>query len=268
MSIVPRRSYERAGGDYGWLKTFHSFNVGGFSDGKHDNFGCLRVINEDRVEPGSTGSGLHPHREFEIFSYIVSGQIMHEDSMGNRELLKRGDVQLTSSGTGIRHSEKSYGPEQSYFFQIWTIPTERGLTPRYYTRHFEEEEKRDKWCLIVAPSTSPTVTDVREASSTPAPVHSPLSFYAAVISPSKSLPRTFPAAGSDAKSKVYIHIAQTSGYNPAKEARGAHVKVSVGDAIEELWEGDGAYIFGEPDKELVVENVSDLTAEVLLFDVE
>ncbi|KAH9933453.1 RmlC-like cupin domain-containing protein [Fomitopsis serialis] len=267
MSIVPRRSYERGGGDHGWLKAFHTFNVGAFTDGKHDGFGCIRVMNEDRFDAG-TGFGLHPHREFEIFTYIISGQILHEDSMSNREFLKRGDIQLTSAGTGIRHSEKSHGSEQGHIFQIWSIPSKSGLTPQYYTRHFEEEEKRDKWCLVVAPADAPGVTEAREASSTPAPVHSPLSLHAAVMSPSKSLPHTFPAAGRDPVRKVYLQIAQTSGYNPSKERRGAHIKVSVGDVSEELWEGDGAYIIGEPGKELVVENVSELTAEVLLFDVE
>lgn len=122
-----------------------------YSDTQHDQFGSLRVLNEDRVEP-QTGFGTHGHREFEIFSYIVAGQLEQyvlsipspvdlytdaedsQDSMGNREILKRGDLQMTSAGTGIRHSEKCYGPQQVHFLQIWSVPAKHGLTPTYYTR--------------------------------------------------------------------------------------------------------------------------------------
>lgn len=119
---------------------------------------------------------------------------------------------------------------------------------------------------VVAPAGEPGVLDAREASG-PAPVHSPLSLYATLLSPSKTLPHTFPTAGSGLARKVYIHVAQTSGYNP-KEASGARVKIS-GDAAEvELREGDGAYIMSEPGREMRVQNVGDSVAEILLFDVE
>ncbi|KZT70862.1 RmlC-like cupin [Daedalea quercina L-15889] len=263
--IVPRRSHERGNADHGWLKTFHTFSFAMYSDAEHDQFGCLRVLNEDRVEP-QTGFGTHPHREFEIFSYIVSGQLEHQDSMGNREILKRGDLQMTSAGTGIRHSEKCYGSQQIHFLQIWSLPSKRGLTPTYYTRHFTDDEKRDKWALIVAPSGKPGVSESREASG-PAPVHSPLSLFATLLSSSRSLPHTFPTTGSGPARKAYIHIAQTSGYNP-RQASGTRVKVSGGESVVELREGDGAYIMGEPGKDVVVENVGNSIAEILLFDVE
>ncbi|TFY69293.1 hypothetical protein EVJ58_g491 [Rhodofomes roseus] len=249
MSIVPRRSYERhgGGGDYGWLKAFHTFNVGAFSDGKHDNFGCLRVMNEDRVEP-ETGFDLHPHREFEILSYIISGQLLHEDSMGNREILQRCDIQLTSAGTGIRHSEKSHGSQQVHYFQIWSIPSKSGLTPRYYTRHFEEEDKRDKWCLVVAPANTLDVTD------TQAHLH----LY---IRPSRSMQQSSLRASLS-------HTRFRAAGAAIHDARGAHIEVSLNSATEVLWEGDGAYIIGEQGEKLVVQNVGDLAVEVLLFDVE
>ncbi|KAH9933450.1 pirin domain-containing protein [Fomitopsis serialis] len=265
MKIVPRRSHERGNADHGWLKTFHTFSFAMYSDPQHDHFGCLRVLNEDRVEP-QTGFGTHPHREFEIFSYIVSGQLEHQDSMGNREILKRGNLQMTSAGTGIRHSEKCYGPEQVHFLQIWSMPSTRGLTPTYYTRHFSDDEKHDKWALVVAPADAADVSEARDASG-PAPVHAPLSLYATLLSPSKSLPHTFPTAGSGLARKAYIHVVQTSGYNP-KQASGTHVKVSGDESVLELREGDGAYIMGEPGKEMVVENVGGSVAEILLFDVE
>lgn len=123
-----------------------------YQEDGHEQFGCLRVLNEDRVEP-HTGFGAHGHREFEIFSYVVSGEIEQYvfynalcgprnksnyyssgDSMGNREVLKRGDLQMTSAGTGIRHSEKAYGDKQLHFLQIWSMPSQRGLTPQYFTR--------------------------------------------------------------------------------------------------------------------------------------
>ncbi|KAH9840005.1 pirin domain-containing protein [Rhodofomes roseus] len=263
--IVPRPSHERGNADHGWLKTFHTFSFAMYSDAQHDQYGCLRVLNEDRVET-QTGFGTHAHREFEIFSYIVSGQLEHQDSMGNREILKRGDLQMTSAGTGIRHSEKCYGPQQVHFLQIWGLPSKRGLAPAYYTRHFSDDEKRDKWALIVAPADAPDVSQAREAAG-PAPVHAPLSLYATLLSPSKSLPHTFPAASSGPARKAYIHVVQTSGYNP-KQASGARVKVSGDDAALELREGDGAYIMNEPGKALLVENVGDSVAEILLFDVE
>ncbi|KZT07559.1 pirin domain-containing protein [Laetiporus sulphureus 93-53] len=264
MKAVPRLSHERGHADHGWLKTFHTFSFAMYHDSDHEQFGCLRVLNEDRVEPG-TGFGTHGHREFEIFSYVVSGQLEHRDSMGNLEILKRGDLQMTSAGTGIRHSEKCYG-EQVHFLQIWSMPSQSGLTPTYYTRHFTDEEKRDKWVRVVTPAGESGVSEARAASG-PAPVHSPLSLYASLLSPAASLSHTFPTARTGTTTKAYIHVVQTSGYNP-EASSGARVKISGGDTALELSEGDGAYIMGEAGKGIQVENIGDSTAEVLLFDVE
>ncbi|OCH96370.1 pirin domain-containing protein [Obba rivulosa] len=266
MKVVSRPSHERGNADHGWLKTFHTFSFAMYQKADHDSFGCLRVINEDRVDP-NTGFGTHGHREFEIFSYLVDGELEHQDSMGNLEVLKRGDLQMTSAGTGIRHSEKCHGPKQVHFLQIWSIPSTRGLQPKYFTRHFSDEEKREGWVRVVAPADAEGVVEEREASG-PAPVHSPLSLYATIFPAGASRTHIFPTQVAGAVRKAYIHVIQRSGYNPGR-ASGATVKISGKDGEEkELREGDGAYLMGEPGEELKVENVGDREAEVLLFDVE
>lgn len=264
FKIVPRRSEERGNAEHGWLKTFHTFSFASYQDSAHQQFGPLRVINEDRVD-AHTGFGTHSHSEFEIFSYVVTGELEHKDSMGNTEILKRGDVQLTSAGTGISHSEKAHGPNQVHFLQIWSVPSVSRLAPKYYTRHFTDAEKKDTWVPVVAPIGVDGISASREGSG-PAPVQSPLTLFATLLSPSNDLAYTFPSSESKSR-KAYIHVVQTSGYN-SKAATGATVKVG-GDGVElELKEGDGAYIYGESGKEMKVENVGDKIAEVLLFDLE
>ncbi|KAI0742008.1 pirin domain-containing protein [Daedaleopsis nitida] len=264
MKLVPRPSSERGNADHGWLKSFHTFSFAGYYDPQHEQFGSLRVINEDRVAP-KTGFGTHAHREFEIFSYIVSGELEHRDSMGNVEVMKRGDLQMTSAGTGIRHSEHTHGAQPVHFLQIWSVPSTRGLTPQYFTRHFSDAEKTDRWARIVAPVGADGVLKKREGDG-PAPVHSPLSLYAALLSPGKKVAHLFEGLGVNRKG--YVHVVQTSGYN-TEEARGAHVRVlGTGGQSLDLKEGDGAYIMAAPGEELMVENVGSGVAEILLFDME
>ncbi|KIM38303.1 hypothetical protein M413DRAFT_447810 [Hebeloma cylindrosporum] len=261
MKFVPRRSEERGNADHDWLKTFHTFSFAMYQDSQHELFGSLRVINEDRVAP-RTGFGTHSHREFEIFSYVVAGELEHKDSMGNIEILKRGDLQMTSTGTGISHSEKAHGSKQVHFLQIWSLPTTSRLPPKYYTRHFTDEEKTDKWARVVAPVGAPGVSGDREGAG-PAPVQSPLTLYATLLGQGKTLSR--PLEGK----KGYIHVVQTSGYNEGK-AKGASVKInSKGGEELTLREGDGAYIFvGKGGNTLQVENDGDRTAEILVFDLD
>ncbi|KAI0077738.1 RmlC-like cupin [Panus rudis PR-1116 ss-1] len=262
IQILPHRSENRGNADYGWLKTFHSYSwaraIRGFDAEEHDHWGCLLVINEDRVQ-AHTGFGTHPHREFEIFSYVVSGELEHRDSMGNTEILKRGDLQMTSAGTGIRHSERAHGDKDVHFLQIWSLPTRGGLTPQYFTRHFSDEEKKDKWARIVAPVDAEGVIEKREAGGA-APVHSPLTLFATILSPSKSLDYKLE------RPKGYIHVVQTSGYHTGK-ATGGTVKVSGSGKSFELREGDGAYLSGA-DGEVKLENVGDRATEILLFDLD
>ena len=287
-----------------------------YGDHDHMGFGHLRVLNEDRVESG-TGFGTHPHREFEIFSYLVDGEleqyvfrlsrlayrcpyveqrgcVYSQDSMGNTEVMRRGDLQMTSAGTGIRHSEKCHGPKQVHFLQIWAKPSESNLSPKYYTRfvyplsspipynprnlisghtlttprfrsffrHFSDEDKRDKWAHIVAPvvKDSQEVVDKREASG-PAPVHAPLDVFATILSPTTSLAHTAKRAN------VYAHLIQRSGYNTGS-ATGAAVKIDVGGDSVQLREGDGVYITLTPGAKVEVENVGEKDGEFLLFDTE
>ncbi|KIK58645.1 hypothetical protein GYMLUDRAFT_45237 [Collybiopsis luxurians FD-317 M1] len=260
VTIAPRFSQDRGNADHGWLKTFHSFSFAMYQDFNHEKYGCLRVINEDRVAP-KTGFGTHSHREFEIFSYVVEGELEHKDSMGNIEVLKRGDVQLTSAGTGISHSEKAYGNKPVHFLQIWSLPSVSRLTPKYFTRHFSDAEKKDAWVRVVAPVNAEGVKgDLREGAKQgegPAPVQSPLTMYATLLSPGKSLNQAIKGP------KGYIHVVMRSGYNEGP-AHGATISV----AGHILKEGDGGYLQIPSGTDLVVENRGDRVAEVILFDLE
>ena len=196
--------------------------------------------------------------------YFQANHVISKDSMGNIEILRRGDLQLTSAGTGISHSEKAHGPNEVHFLQIWSLPSTSNLQPKYFTRHFTDEEKTNKWARVVAPVGADGVLQVREGDG-PAPVQSPLTLYATLLEQNKSLDR--PLTGK----KGYIHVVQTSGYNNG-QSKGANIKIaSKGNDGEELTlgEGDGAYIHvGNSGNVLEVENIGDRVAEVLVFDLD
>jgi quercetin 2,3-dioxygenase len=183
--------------------------------------------------------------------------------MGNTEILKRGDIQLTSAGTGITHSEKTHGPDQVHFLQIWTFPDQSNLPPKYYTRNFSDEEKTDAFVPIVAHVNNSELGVVKEREAKgPAPVHSPLTLYATLLSPEKSLTQDLRGK------KGYVHLAQTSGYNPG-QANGGKIKVFGEEGVDAtLREGDGAYLYMGDDKKVTIENTGDRSTEVLLFDLE
>jgi len=150
--LVLRENPKRGGGQATeWLKGLYTFAVPPqyLADGL-ESFGRLRIINEDRID-AQNGFGFHSHQGLEIFTYVIKGELKHQDSMNNVEILKRGHVQLTSAGTGIRHSEANNGDGELHIMQIWAFPRRPGLTPAYFTRHHTEEEKQDKWALLVAP---------------------------------------------------------------------------------------------------------------------
>src|SRR5580698_5494346 len=146
-----RRSDERGYADHGWLKSFHTFSFADYFDPKHVEFGPLRVINEDRVLAGA-GFGTHAHRDMEIISYVLAGELAHKDSMGNGSTLRPGDVQRMSAGSGVRHSEFNPNPrEPVHFLQIWIQPAQRNIEPRYEEKRFSPQEKRGRLRLIVSP---------------------------------------------------------------------------------------------------------------------
>lgn len=145
-----RKSQERGHANHGWLDSYHSFSFAEYYDPAHMGYGVLRVINED-VVAGGTGFGMHPHRDMEIVTYMLSGQLRHQDSMGNGSVIGAGDVQRMTAGTGIRHSEFNASSQTPvHLLQIWILPAQTGLTPSYEEKHFSAEQKHNRWCLIAS----------------------------------------------------------------------------------------------------------------------
>ncbi|MCY1075060.1 pirin family protein [Archangium lansingense] len=145
-----RPAEARGHANHGWLDSHHTFSFADYYDPEHMGFRALRVINEDRVAPRS-GFGTHPHRDMEIITYVLSGQIEHRDSMGTLGVLRAGELQRMTAGTGVLHSEMNRSGEELHFLQIWVIPESKGLTPSYEQKAFTKEERQGRFRLVVSP---------------------------------------------------------------------------------------------------------------------
>jgi redox-sensitive bicupin YhaK (pirin superfamily) len=146
-----RQAADRGYFDHGWLRTYHTFSFGDYQDAHHNSFRALRVINEDWVEPGR-GFGMHSHRDMEIVTYVLDGALEHKDSMGNGSILRPGEFQRMSAGTGILHSE--FNPSDSepvHLYQIWLFPRNKGLPPSYEQKVFDAKKRTDRWQLVASP---------------------------------------------------------------------------------------------------------------------
>jgi redox-sensitive bicupin YhaK (pirin superfamily) len=227
-----RRSDERGLAEHGWLKSFHTFSFADYQDPKQMGFGPLRVINEDRVQPGQ-GFGTHAHRDMEIISYVLDGGLAHKDSMGNGSVIRPGDVQRMSAGTGVRHSEYNASDRDPvHFLQIWIEPSERGIEPSYEEKHFDDASKRGRLRLIAS-------RDAREGS---VRIHQDADLYAALVDGAESVTHE-PKPGR----RQYVHVVRG-----AAEVNGQ--PLTAGDALK-IWGGDN---------KVRIEKGRD--AEVLLFD--
>jgi len=189
--ITLRPSAERGHAEHGWLDSWHSFSFAGYHDPAHMGFSALRVINEDRIQPG-TGFGTHGHRDMEIISYVLEGALGHKDSMGTGSTIVPGDVQRMSAGRGVQHSEQNQATSGvTHFLQIWIEPNVRGIAPGYEQKHFDAASKRGRLRLVASP-------DGAEGSVT---IHQDARVYAGLFDGAE---RATAALG--AGRKAYLHV--------------------------------------------------------------
>ncbi|WP_434680538.1 pirin family protein [Pseudomonas sp. R1-18] len=160
--LTLRKASERGAADHGWLKSFHTFSFAGYRNPREQGFSDLLVINDDRVA-AAKGFGQHPHRDMEIFSYVLEGALEHKDTLGTGSVIRPGDVQLMSAGRGVAHSEYNHSAsEPVHFLQIWIVPDVSGATPRYQQEHFSAEQKRGRLQLIISPDGADGSLSVRQ----------------------------------------------------------------------------------------------------------
>jgi redox-sensitive bicupin YhaK (pirin superfamily) len=226
-----RRAKERGHAQHGWLESYHTFSFADYYDEKFMGFGDLRVINEDRVQPGR-GFGTHAHRDMEIISYVLDGQLQHRDSLGTGSIIRPGEVQRMTAGTGITHSE--FNPSRDallHFLQIWMLPARTGLEPGYEQKAFPGKERQGALRLVAS-------TDGRDGSVT---VHQDVNVYATLLDDEERVRYAIPRGRA-----TWIHVAQG-----AAELNGTRLDAGDGAAFRE----DGT-----------VDMVGREWAEVLIFD--
>ncbi len=225
--IALRKAGERGHANHGWLDSYFSFSFAEYHDPRHMGFGALRVINEDRVQPGK-GFGTHGHRDMEIITYILEGALEHKDSMGNGSVIRVGDVQRMSAGRGVQHSEFNPSPgELVHLLQIWIEPNVTGIEPGYEEKHFDAASKRGRLRLIAA-------GDGREGSVT---IHQDAAVYAGLLDGAERLSHAL-AAGR----KAYVHVARGQvTVNGQRLAAGDALKAS-GESGVMIERGAGAEI--------------------------
>ena len=229
--LTLRKSEDRGHADHGWLDSYHSFSFASYHDPAHMGFGPLRVINDDRIAPG-TGFGMHGHRDMEIVTYVLQGNLAHKDDMGNVKGIPPGDVQRMSAGTGVMHSEFNHAPDQTtHLLQIWIEPNVRGIAPSYEQKSFAESDKRGRLRLVASPNAA-------EGSVT---VHADARLYAGLFDGDESAQLVL-----DPRRKAYVHL-----------VRG---ELSVNG--QRLRGGDAARLEGETEVSLSQGH----DAEVLVFD--
>lgn len=229
--MIVRRSEDRGHARHGWLDSRHSFSFADYYDPDHMGFRALRVINEDHVAPGQ-GFGTHPHRDMEIISYVLEGSLEHKDSMGTGSVIRPGDVQRMSAGTGVRHSEYNASrSEDVHFLQIWIMPAKNGIQPSYEQKTFGEDEKKGRLRVVASP-------DGRDGSVT---IHADAVVHAGLFGAGESADLTL---GTGRHSWVQV-------------ARG---KIRVNGEV--LSAGDGAALTGET--RISIEGVDG--GEVIVFD--
>ena len=233
--VIIRPAGERGHAEHGWLDSRHTFSFADYYDARHMGFRALRVINEDRVAPGQ-GFGRHSHRDMEIVTYVLDGALEHEDSIGTGSVIRPGDVQRMSAGTGVAHSEFNASPDQPvHFLQIWLLPRQRGLPPGYEQKSFAPGERQGRLRVVASP-------DGRDGSVT---VHSDATLYGTLLAGGQSVELPL-APGRHA----WVHV-----------ARG---RAQV--AGQTLGAGDAAALSEEPAVKLEGLGGEDQPAEILVFD--
>ena len=188
-----RKNKDRGYADHGWLRSYHSFSFAGYHDAAHMSFGHLRVINEDRIQPG-TGFGTHGHRDMEIISYVLEGALAHKDSIGNGSTIVPGDVQRMSAGKGVRHSEFNHAKDGvTHFLQIWIEPNVTSIPPSYEQKHFDAASKQGRLRLLASP-------DGREGSVT---IHQDAFLYGTLLEGADRLAHRLRSGR-----RAYVHVAR------------------------------------------------------------